>query len=200
VETYESDATINNSISVTVAGGPSTGNDFGFHAYLGSLSGTICVGDGDGDCTSGEAALSSSVAVQLTYAGTDGILGTADDQGFTSLTDGSSNFQFSNLAPGLYQVTKTNPANANSVADIDGGNPNNISVQLDFGPDGIPGNADDKTIVINRDFEVQSTTAVTLNSMTARAEAGTPAALIIFIVMGVGAALLIVWARQHRLA
>jgi hypothetical protein len=43
-------------------------------------------------------------------------------------------------------------------------------------------------------------TAVTLNSMTARAEASDLLTLPIFIVMGVGAVLLIVWAKRHRVA
>lgn len=43
-------------------------------------------------------------------------------------------------------------------------------------------------------------TAVTLNSMTARAEAGDPVTLPIFIVMGVGVVLLIAWAKRHRIA
>jgi hypothetical protein len=43
-------------------------------------------------------------------------------------------------------------------------------------------------------------TAVTLNSIAARAEPGMPLTLLIFLVMGIGATLLIVWARRHRLA
>jgi hypothetical protein len=43
-------------------------------------------------------------------------------------------------------------------------------------------------------------TAVTLGSMAARAEAGDPLTLPIFILMGVGALLLIAWAKRHRVA
>jgi hypothetical protein len=43
-------------------------------------------------------------------------------------------------------------------------------------------------------------TAVTLNSMTARVEASDPIALPIYLLMGVGAVLLIAWARRHRVA
>jgi hypothetical protein len=43
-------------------------------------------------------------------------------------------------------------------------------------------------------------TAVTLNSMSARAEAGDLVFLPIFIILGVAALLVIVWAKRHRLA
>ncbi len=42
----------------------------------------------------------ANVTVFLTYAGADGILGTADDQVFTTTTNGSGLYTFSNLAPG----------------------------------------------------------------------------------------------------
>ena len=43
-------------------------------------------------------------------------------------------------------------------------------------------------------------TAVTLSNLTARIESTVPLALPILIVLGVGAALLIVWAKRHCVA
>jgi len=151
-ETYESDASINNAIPVTVSGAPSVDNDFGFHQYLGSISGTTCVGDGNGICAPGESAL-RDVTINLTYFGPDGILGTADDETFTILTDNNGEYEFTNLDPGYYQIEEVNPAGYISLADADGGNPDNITVKLDFGVDGIAGTADDRLVKVEQDFE-----------------------------------------------
>jgi len=151
-ETYESDGTVNNSIVVTVNNAPSTNNDLGFHAYLGSISGKVCVGNADGQCVVGEEAL-KSVTITLTYAGIDGIIGTADDVVTTTTTSGSGTYSFANLPPGLYQVKETNPDGYISLADRDFGNPDSISLILDWGPDGIPGNADDRMVKTGQDFE-----------------------------------------------
>lgn len=141
-QTYESDTSIDNSISVTVSGGPKINNDFGFHAYPGSISGTVCSqADGDGQCESGEAML-AGVTITLVYAGKDGIIGTADDTTFTTTTNASGDYSFTDLNPGLYQVIETNLPNLTSLADADGGNPDSITVNLARGQD-----------VNNQDFE-----------------------------------------------
>ncbi len=115
--------------------------DFGFVSNPGSISGTVCVGGGDGQCNIGETVL-TNVTITLRYAGSDGILGTADDVVTPQQTNGSGTYSFPNLAPGLYQITETTPAGYTSVADADGGNPDSITVTLAFGQ-----------IVIKRDFE-----------------------------------------------
>ncbi len=138
VETYESDTSINNAIAVTVAGAPSANNDFGFHAYLGSINGSVCVSVGTGPnvgngiCNSGEP-LVENVTITLIGAGPDGLLGTADDTTASTTTNSSGYYEFTNLIPGLYQVVKTNPPNTTGVADYDGGNPDNITVNLAAG-------------------------------------------------------------------
>lgn len=151
-ETYESDGSINNAIPITINNAASTGNDFGYHEYLGSISGTVCDGDGDGFCELGEPVL-KNVRIILTYAGMDGIIGTADDQTFETQTNGIGNYTFTDLNPGLYQVVEVNPPGYTSLADADGGNPDSITVLVDFGPDGIPNTADDRLIRVDRDFE-----------------------------------------------
>jgi uncharacterized repeat protein (TIGR01451 family) len=114
--------------NVDVSGGAVTGKNFGYRATSASISGAVCDGTGNGLCDSGDAAL-SGVTVFLTYAGRDGILGTADDVVSAATTVGGA-YNFAGLAPGLYQITKVNPADRTSLADADGGNPNNISVNL----------------------------------------------------------------------
>ncbi len=133
-----------------------TGQNFGYKQWLGSISGTACSGNLTGDCVGGEPAL-SGVTVTLRYAGSDGILGTIDDVVSPRQTDVNGNYSFLTLTPGLYQVIETNPTNYSSLSDADSpngfGNPDNITLTLDFGLDGIPGNADDRLIRINQDFE-----------------------------------------------
>ncbi len=155
-QTGDPDGAKDNQTPVTVAGADVTGKNFGYDQLLGSISGTLCEGTGDGLCDDpGDTLLGAGVPVFLTYAGPDGIIGTADDVVTTTATDSSGNYQFTNLPPGTYQVSKANPAGTTSLADADGGNPNNISVVLDFGPDGNAGTADDRMVKIDRDFEVK---------------------------------------------
>lgn len=118
-----------------------TGLDFGYHLQPGSIDGSVCVGDGDGLCEPGEAPL-TPVTVTLRYAGPDGFLNTVDDTVLVDATDGNGDYGFPNLQPGLYQITETNLPGYNSVADADGGNPDNITLVLAPAQD-----------AINRDFE-----------------------------------------------
>jgi protocatechuate 3,4-dioxygenase beta subunit len=144
VQTGDPDATLDNTTTLTNIIANVTDQDFGYNENLGSISGTVCDGDGDGICEAGEAP-AAGVTVFLTYAGDDGIMGTADDVIYTTTTDASGDYTFADLQPGDYQITKSNPADKTSLADADGGNPNNISVTLGLGED-----------VIDRDFEIQA--------------------------------------------
>jgi uncharacterized repeat protein (TIGR01451 family) len=120
-----------------------TNVDFGYFANYGSINGTIVTdADGDGFAETNETPL-GGWTVTLTYAGTDGILGTGDDVATTQVTDNFGNYSFTNLLPGQYAVTKTNPAGYFDLADADGGNASNISVTLAQGQ-----------TVVDRDFEV----------------------------------------------
>jgi protocatechuate 3,4-dioxygenase beta subunit len=83
------------------------------------------------------------VTVTLRYAGVDGILGTGDDVTTNTVTDVNGRYSFTNLQPGLFQVTKANPPGYMSLADADGGNPNLVTVSLAAGE-----------IKTTRDFEI----------------------------------------------
>ncbi len=100
--------------------------NFGYVEQLGTITGTVCAGSGDGVCNPGESAL-TGVTVTLTYAGPDTFLGTSDDISQTVTTNASGRYTFTNQLPGLYQIVETNPVNYASLADADGGNPDNIS-------------------------------------------------------------------------
>ena len=141
----------NNQTPVTVSGAAPPAKDFGYLEKLGSISGTVCVGtNGDGLCQVSELGL-SSVTVKLTWAGPDGILGTGDDQTFTDITDaGTGDYSFPNLQPGLYQIEEINPSGYTSLADRDGGNPDNISR---MSSSAIPLGAGENAV--DRDFEDQ---------------------------------------------
>ncbi len=139
--TYDPTAPLDNQTPVTVSGADVTNQNFGYQELLGSISGTVCEGDGDGVCEPGETGL-TSVTVTLIYAGPDGILGTTDDVSTPTTTDANGDYTFTGLEPGLYQVIETNPLNYVSLADADGGNPDNITVLLPLGG-----------TVVDRDFE-----------------------------------------------
>ncbi len=142
VQSKDPDATLDNQTAVTVNSADVSGKNFAYWQQPGSISGAVCVGGSNGICDSGEP-LVAAVSVTLIGAGPDGILGTADDTTQTKTTDSSGAYSFTGLLPGLYQVVKTNPANTTSVADRDGGNPDNITVNLAGGQ-----------AVTGRDFEV----------------------------------------------
>ena len=155
-QTGDPDTTKDNKTTVTVSTAAVTNKNFGYDTLLGSISGTVC--DGTlaplGDCVNGETTL-ANVPVFLTYAGQDGVIGTADDVVYNTTTVGNGSYTFLNLAPGRYQITTITPTGKSALADADGGNPNNISVILDFGFDGNPNTADDRMVKVNQDFEVK---------------------------------------------
>ncbi|MCI5224651.1 MAG: hypothetical protein D3924_18775, partial [Candidatus Electrothrix sp. AR4] len=125
VQTGDPDSVLDSKHAVTVNGADVLNKDFGYEENLGSITGSVCDGDGNGLCDGGDIVL-SGVTVYLTFAGSDGILGTADDVVQSQITDGSGNYTFADLPTGIYQITKTNPADKVDLADADGGNPNNI--------------------------------------------------------------------------
>ncbi|HSN76964.1 MAG TPA: SdrD B-like domain-containing protein [Anaerolineae bacterium] len=149
VQTGDPDATLDNKTSITVAGGDVTGQDFGYQEQLGSISGAVCVGSGDGLCDDPGDTPVENVTVTLTWAGEDGIFGNADDDVFVDVTDASGAYSFPNLQPGLYTITKVNPAGYTSLADADGFSADLISLSLGVGEDRA-----------NQDFEVQSTASI----------------------------------------
>lgn len=136
--------------------------DFGFRMIESSLSGSVCVGNANGDCDKPgdppETDL-TNVTVYLTHAGADGILGTADDQTISTTTDGTGNYSFNGLLPGVYLITKQNPTGLSSLADIDGSNPNDIRLALPLGSN-----------IGNQDFEVFSPTFVGLTTFSASSQ------------------------------
>ncbi|MEI6604795.1 MAG: SdrD B-like domain-containing protein [Verrucomicrobiota bacterium] len=154
VNTYDPDGVNNSTTTFTMANTAVNGKNFGYNLVLGSIAGTVVAGsNGNGLADTGEAGLSGA-SITLCYAGVDGILNTSDDGVFPpQTTSASGTYSFTGLAPGIYQVCKTNPASYLSWADADGANPDNITVTLNFGADGIGGNTDDRMVKNHQDFE-----------------------------------------------
>ncbi|MCB9162289.1 MAG: carboxypeptidase regulatory-like domain-containing protein, partial [Caldilineaceae bacterium] len=110
-----------------------TGLDTGFVNNPGSITGTVCdvassgsAGNGTCDGNLDEPGI-NGVTVTLVGAGQDGILGTTDDITQTTTTNSSGVYNFTDLGPGLYRIVETNLPNYDSVADVDGGNPDVIN-------------------------------------------------------------------------
>jgi uncharacterized repeat protein (TIGR01451 family) len=119
--------------TLTVPAGGATGINFGYNQQLGGIGGTVVIGpNANGIADPGETPL-GGVTITLLYAGTDGLLGTGDDTTTITQTNASGVYSFTNLLPGLYQVVETNLPTYLSVADRDGGNPDNITVNLTTG-------------------------------------------------------------------
>lgn len=132
-----------------------TGLDFGYRQQPGSISGRVCVGNGDGRCDDPGDTPLPGVTVTLRWAGPDGILNTADDVVTTTTTNALGVYTFPNLQPGLYQIVQTNLTGYSSLADADGGNPDSITQMSDSGfLLGLGENA------VNRDFEDQQNDGV----------------------------------------
>ncbi len=123
--------------------------DFGYVLQPGSVSGRICEGSGSGQCDPGDPGV-AGITVTLTYAGDDGILGTGDDAVITTTTSITGFYTFTGLEPGLYEISKSNPSNYNSLADADGGNPDSITKMGNAIPLGMGQDA------VNRDFELEA--------------------------------------------
>ena len=133
----------NQTIAV-VSGANDSGNNFGYQKVEGSISGSVCLGDGNGLCDGGDTPIVSEIVITLTFAGPDGILGTGDDVVTTQTTSGGT-YDFTGLAPGLYQITsdQTPLDPLQALNDADGNDPNNITVVLSSGQD-----------KVTQDFEV----------------------------------------------
>ena len=67
--------------------------------------------DGDGAMDPGEPG-AGGVDVTATWAGPDGVIGTADDREFTTITATDGSYSFTGLAPGTYEVTIAVPTGA----------------------------------------------------------------------------------------
>jgi uncharacterized repeat protein (TIGR01451 family) len=125
--------TCNSSYTLTVPAGGQTNLNFGYQQQFGGIGGTVVIGpNANGIADAGETRL-QGVTITLLYAGADGILGTGDDTTTVTQTNASGTYSFTNLLPGLYQVVETNLPGYLSVADRDGGNPDNITVNLAAG-------------------------------------------------------------------
>ncbi len=152
VQTGDPDSVVNHQSAVTVNGAAPAAENFGYREQLGSITGSVCQGNGNGDCNKtgdpSEPGL-SGVTVRLTSGGPDGILSTADDVTQTTTTDSSGAYTFGNLLPGPYQIVKSTPAGATSLADSDGSNPNYIYAVLTAGQN-----------LTNQDFEMKPAGAV----------------------------------------
>lgn len=140
VETIDPDASLDNSTAITVLDDVAD-QDFGYVQQLGSIAGTVVVGNGNGLADVGEAAL-GNVAITLLYAGADDVPGTGDDQTFNTTTNGAGDYSFTGLLPGLYQINETNPSGYSSLADADGFNADIITVLSAVGEN-----------EVNQDFE-----------------------------------------------
>ncbi|MCH7229043.1 SdrD B-like domain-containing protein, partial [Haloferula sp. A504] len=152
--------------TIPVVSADETDIDFGYLETLGSISGTIVLGDGNGFSDPGETEV-AGVPVSLRFAGDDGIPGTADDVIATTSTASDGSYALGSLRPGAYEITTTVPGGLLALADADGGNPNSISVSLGIGEN-----------VTTRDFEYEASaiSGVVWNDLDANGgrEAGEP--------------------------
>jgi uncharacterized repeat protein (TIGR01451 family) len=136
--TFDRDGTPNSSTDVVLgAGDVITDADFG---YVGDASlGDRIWNDTDGDGVQdvGENGF-NGVAVILTWAGVDGVLGSADDETFTTTTSGDGDYLFDGLPAGAYRVTvdvTTLPPDVVPTYDLDGGSDSLTDVGLTIGQD-----------------------------------------------------------------
>ncbi|PHN02336.1 DUF7507 domain-containing protein [Flavilitoribacter nigricans] len=136
---FDTDATVDNQIPVTVAPGEAdTGNDFADAGNPGSISGTVTDENGDGI---------AGVVIEL-WEDTDGD-GTPDSNtGLTATTDANGDYLFPNVDNGDYVVIEQQPADYTTVSDGDatpdaGGDQANVSTTDNLIPVSVaPGEAD----------------------------------------------------------
>ncbi len=97
--------------------------DFGYRG-VGAIGDLVWFDrDGDGVQDADEPGL-SAIDVTLVWYGEDGVLGTADDETFTTVTDADGAYGFAGLPPGTFDVTVDAadlPAGMQSTFDVDGG-------------------------------------------------------------------------------
>lgn len=118
--------------TLTAITGNVTNLVFGYALQPSTISGSVVLGDGNGVADPGEAPL-ANVIVRVTYAGTDDVIGTADDVIHTRFTNASGAYSVDNLDPGVFQIVQSVPAGYKARADADGGNPTNISLTVSPG-------------------------------------------------------------------
>jgi uncharacterized repeat protein (TIGR01451 family) len=154
---------------------------------------------GTGNWTNG-----ATVSINLDVQGGAADVGVWIDWGGDGTFDPATDFfSFSGLPAGANVVQITVPNN--SVYAV--GRAVNVRVRA-FDPANLPGGSLDAGDFVGfaTNGEVEDyrwnfgPTAVTLNSLAARAEAGDLPLLLMFVLMGAGAVLLIAWAKRHRIA
>ncbi len=134
VQTQDPDITIDHQNTFTMPGSAVTGKKFGYLETLGTIAGTVAAGDGNGIFEVDLEVPLAGATIGLTYAGPDGVFNTGDDVTFTPVVTGVDGYySFTDLLPGKYQITETNPPGYVSLADRDGGNPDLILAVLGVG-------------------------------------------------------------------
>ncbi len=117
--TGDTDGANNDTITVTLGAGGSTGNDF-FDAQPVTVSGTVYDdSNGDGNFDAGELGI-SGVEIGLS-------------NGLTTTTDASGNYTFTNVLPGSYALTESNPSGYTSTGDVEGANDDSIAITVTSG-------------------------------------------------------------------
>ncbi len=134
--TFDRDATPDDTTSLTLGDGQDLVDvDFGYQGGA-SLGDTVWFDrNGDGVVDGDEFGL-AGVTVDLTWAGPDGIFGNADDEPFTTVTDGTGRYVFADLPVGDYRVsvaTGTLPGGMAATFDEDGGLDSTTAVNLSDG-------------------------------------------------------------------
>ncbi len=186
VQTGDPDVTKDNKTTITNLIANATNKNFGYNQSLGSITGKYVVGNGNGIADVGEPGL-NGITITLTYAGPDGILGTADDTTQNTATIASGAYTFSNLLPGAYQLTKvTNtPSGYASLADSDGANPDNISATLAVGQNLTAQDFEASAVVISGKVwdDADGSANNTFTNINTGAEVGTNATSQVFAIL-----------------
>lgn len=117
--TFDEDGTLDDQTLFTLGDGESHQTaDFGYNGSgeIGDLVWLDLNGDGVQDL--GEPGIPGQ-AVELTWAGPDGVLGTGDDQVYATITDRDGNYLFDHLPPGDYDVEVTGSITGAAVNTFD---------------------------------------------------------------------------------
>lgn len=132
--TYDLDgADDSEALAVLADGEDRTDVDFGYTG-TGSIGDLVWLDlDGDGVFDSGEPGI-RGVAMSVTWAGIDGVFGTADDITYTDTTDGAGHYLVDRLPAGRYQVdVGAVPTGVEPSGDPDGGDDNRSQLTLGAG-------------------------------------------------------------------
>ncbi len=128
---FDLDPTADGATVVTLADGEDrTDVDFGYRG-TGSIGDTVWLDlDGDGVIDPGEPGI-PGVDVTVTWAGSDGVLGTGDDYDFPTTTAGAGAYLVSNLPDGDFRVSLSGlPGGVAPTFDPDGGLPDTALLTL----------------------------------------------------------------------